>query len=139
MSTKITESISFNIKDNKFLILAITFIPLVLAAAYGCESKVSSLDDNIETVNRDELYSEVQSFLAKAEARFASLDRQDEFKEALFNQTLIVAETGNINPLSVLTSIGSLLFFGTAGDNIKKRKTIKNLKASMIAPNVNSG
>ena len=138
MSTTVKEAITYNIKDNIFLFIAAQTIPMILIFALGCESTVSSVAGNEEPVNRNELYAEVEAFLAMAEARFASLDKQDELKRILFQQSFTIAETGAINPLSLITSLGTIPGVGAIGDNVRKRKTISELKKSMIAPNVNS-
>jgi len=105
----------------------ITMIALALVAllwTYGCESRVRPLNGSPVKVTRAELETELNQFIALAEIRFRELDRQDKFKQILFDNAVIFAETGGINPLGVITSLAALFGIGATADNLRTRKKL---------------
>jgi len=101
---------------------------LLLIWFWGCQSEVTSLLEPEQKVNRQELELELNSIMAVAEMRFAQMDQQDELKQFLMQQALLVGQTGTINPFALLTSIGAILGIGATVDNVRKRKELKSLK-----------
>lgn len=118
------------IKHNQFIIVFGGVAGFLILWGHGCEPKVASLTDYKQQVTRDELQFELDGLLAKAESRFAELDRQVAFKEAIFNHTILYATTGTIDPLGMITTIAALLGFGAVIDNRRKDSVIKTLKNS---------
>ena len=106
---------------------AIVIIALLIIWLIGCQSKVKSLNGGNILVSRGELKNELDHVLAVAELRFVELDRQDEIKQIIFNSALLMARSGAINPIGVLTTFGAILGLGATVDNVKKRKEIKKL------------
>jgi len=105
-------------------IVAIVLTLVALLWTYGCESTVRPLNGSPVKVTRAELETELNQFIALAEIRFRELDKQDEFKQILFNNAVIFAETGGINPLGVITSLAALFGIGATADNIRTRKKL---------------
>jgi len=108
--------------------ISIVVILLLCVWIFGCQSKVESLNGTRQLVNRGELKIELDHILAKAELNFQELDRQDEIKQIIFNSALMMAKSGSINPIGVLTTFGAILGLGATVDNVKKRKKIKALE-----------
>lgn len=105
----------------------ITMALLILVSlfwTYGCESKVRPLNGSAVRVTREELQTELNTYLALAEIRFDELDKQDQFKQILFNNAVIFAQTGGVNPLGVITSLAALFGIGATVDNIRTRKKL---------------
>lgn len=100
----------------------------LLVWCYGCPSQVTSVTDPPKLVTRPELDIEVEYFLEMAEIRYAELDRQDEFKEAVFAVAINLLEGGSLNPGAIALILGNLLGFGAVIDNIRKRTYINTLK-----------
>lgn len=96
----------------------------------ACPSKVPSLVTPPKLVTRAELKIELDTLLASAEARFHALDRQDELKEALFEQSIAWAQTGVINPLGIITTMCAIAGIGATVDNVRKRRKIKGLETN---------
>lgn len=119
------------IRHNHTLCAAVISAAIFIAWGYGCESKVPSLDDNTTPVTRVELQAELDKYLATAESRFKNLDRQDEFKEALLNHTIIFAESGTIDPVGLITTIAGILGIGAVIDNRRKDTIIKTQKTAI--------
>jgi len=104
------------------------FLCVVLTVwGLSCESKVQSLRDPTIKVTRDELRIEVDQFLATAEIRFKNLDRQDEFRELVFNKVLLWSQTGVFNPTGIIPLIVGILGTAAVTDNVRKRLEIKQL------------
>lgn len=107
--------------------IAVLVCVLILFWAYGCEPKVESLDGRPKMVTRVELEQEVENFLALAQIRFDALSQQEELQQIVFNNALIYAEGGAINPIGVLTTLGAIFGLGATGDNIRQRKKLKTI------------
>lgn len=98
---------------------------LLLVYAYGCKPTTESLRDPGRKVTREMLALEVNSLLAESKVRIADLDRQLELRNLIFQQTLIVAESGGINPIGLITSLMAIMGIGAAIDDVKLRKKQK--------------
>lgn len=113
------------IRHNQGLTIAIIIVLGLLVWSYGCESKVSSLNNSQLMVTRAELEVEIESFMSTAEIRISDLDRQDAIKRKLFEFAVAAAETGTINQSSVFAIISWILFGGVLIDNRRKDGVIK--------------
>lgn len=100
---------------------------------HGCQSEVRSLSGNDTKVSRAELQNELDTYLALAKVRFDQLDKQDEFKQAVFNLGINIAEGGSINPLGMALIFGNIMGIGAAVDNVRKRKVIKTNLTEYVA------
>lgn len=101
----------------------------VLIYAYGCQSKVTSIINAPNLVNRGELQIEVDIFIAQAELKFADLNMQDQVKSYLFNTAIDFAQGGKINPLAVAIVLGNILGLCAVIDNRRKDGIITTLKS----------
>ncbi len=110
-------------------IIAIILAAGLLFWAYGCESKVKALNGSLRSVTRAELAMELDLILAKAELRFADLDQQDRIKKVLFDNAMLYAQSGTINPFGVLTTLAGIIGLGATVDNVRKRKEIKKISS----------
>lgn len=104
------------------------FLCIVLTVwGLSCESKVRSISDPTKKITRDQLNAEVDYYLANAEIRFKLLDRQDEFRDLVFNQVLLWSQTGQFSPIGLIPTLIGLFGIGAVTDNIRKRVEIKRL------------
>lgn len=105
---------------------------------FGCQSKTKSLIDPTIQVTEDELNIEYTSELSRLESemqvlkqttevRLQDLKRQDKFKQALFENAVLIAETGNPNPLGLLSLLGTIFGISAIIDNRRKDGVIKGL------------
>lgn len=97
---------------------------------YGCESQVPSLVHVGKKVNRAELQLELEQLIASAGVRVMDLDRQNAFKSALFEQSVLLAQGGTINPVGLGLSIAAILGIGATVDDVRTRKRTKNNQPS---------
>lgn len=105
-------------------IIAIGIVLLCTIWIHSCESQVYSPSGNGTKLTRAELQNELDTYLALAKVRFEQLDKQDEFKEAIFNIGINIAEGGTISPLGVALILGNIIGLGATVDNVRKRKVI---------------
>lgn len=98
---------------------------LIVFYFYGCESKVQSLIHVGEKVNRAELQLELNNLIANAGLRVQNLDRQDQFKRALFDQAVLLAQGGTLNPVGLGLTLTSILGIGAVTDDLRTRKRVK--------------
>ena len=133
MLTKIKKAISHN--QGQFLAVAIS--AGVMIWTFGCQSKVSSIKEPSLQVNREELQVEVEDEIrrlegelehiaARAEMKVRDLDRQDAFKQKLFDFAAITVEGQTVNPAGLVGLLFSVLGVGAVIDNRIKDKVIKN-------------
>lgn len=110
------------IKDKWPIISSMIIIAGLLFYAYGCEPKTQSLINPNEKVNLAELQLEIDTLMAKSEIRFADLQRQYELKDFIFNQSLIILETGTVNPVGIATAVLAIAGLGAGADDIRLRR-----------------
>ena len=113
------------IKSKYPTILSVILCSCLIAYALGCEPKTRSLIEPTQTVNLEELQMEVDILLLQSEVRLADLKKQYELRDMIFNQSIKIAQTGNINPTGLITTLMAVLGIGTSADNIRLRRKIK--------------
>ena len=122
-----------SLKDKWPLIVSTIIGGVLLVFAYGCEPETKSLLDPDEKVNRTQLQSELEFLIATSHARFQDLDRQQQFRDMILQQSVLIAETGTVNPVGLLTSLLAILGVGATADDIRLRKQRK--KTLTYVPN----
>lgn len=126
MSTETKNKIFGEIRENFGTGIALIVAVVIFALSQGCASQVCSILHPDKRVTRPQLKLEIDQFMLEAEQKFAELDEQEKFKTLLLKHSLIIAETGSINPVALLTTLGSILGLGAVTDNVRKRKVIHN-------------
>jgi len=107
---------------NRYEAITCLIVLCILFWVFGCESKVESIVNPDRKVTRIELSDEVENYLAMADVRFARLDQQDELRDLLFRHGITYASTGAIDPIGLLTALGSLFGAGAIADNVRQRR-----------------
>lgn len=122
--TKLWQKLRHNqaIVSTGIIVLAIVFW------LYGCEATVRSIREPEKRLNRVMFQSEVDSFVAQAESKFKKLEQQEQLKQTMFNLGIEYAKGGQINPVAVAVTLGSILGLGAVVDNRRKDVVIKTLK-----------
>ena len=105
--------------------LAILVLTALLFWGYSCQPSTKSLLHPGELVTRPELQIELDSIVATAEYRMAELDKQEAFRDLIFQNATGVIETGTMNPAGILTLFAGLYGILRAGKDVKDRITIK--------------
>jgi hypothetical protein len=124
------------ISHNQGTVVGIILTVILLVWTFGCESKVRSpISDNMVTrpelnleidLTVKRLESELDMIQKQAALQFLTLDRQDVFKQKLFNFAALSVESNTFNPTGLITLAGTLLGLGFGVDNRIKDKVIKN-------------
>ena len=122
------EKVKKALAHNSFLAIAVVIAIAMGAWLIGCESTTQSPLRPEVKVTRPELETEIEMFKVKVDQAVQDLDRQDLFKEELFNIGLAVAQGGTINPIGAGVTLLSILGIGAVADNRKKDSIIKTLK-----------
>lgn len=116
------------IRHNSGMVIGVILVIAILAWCYGCQAKVTSIQNYPVLVTRSALEIEVDHFLKQAEMRFAELDQQDAFKRTLFAMAMDFMAEGKVNPLAIAITLGNILGLGAVVDNVRKRTYINTMK-----------
>lgn len=100
---------------------ALCLLTAFLFWGYGCPSRVPSLLHPDVRITRPELQIELDTIIATAEYRLASLDSQDQFRDIIFKNAMLMVQGGAINPVGVLTGLAALYGIGVAGKQVKDK------------------
>ncbi|MBN2138173.1 MAG: hypothetical protein JW720_10215 [Sedimentisphaerales bacterium] len=130
------------IRHNQGLVVALILAAALTVYVVGCESQTKSIIDPAKMINREELKYELESEVQRLEAdiekvkfmaeqRGKDLDKQDEFKAALVNIGLTVAEGQTVTPVGLATTL--LVSLGLLVDNRRKDGVIGGLKTNSQA------
>jgi len=128
------------IRHNQAMAIGMILALILSLWFFGCESRTQSLVNPTLKVTEGELNIEYTSELAKLESelsalkattevRLQDLRRQDSFKQALYNNAILIAEGNNPNPLGILSLIGTLFGLSAVIDNRRKDGIITGLQA----------
>lgn len=115
------------------VIAAVLCIPLIFWGIC-CQSQTQSLIDPDQQVNRDQLDAQVANFLNDAEVRYRDLDRQDAFKQNVFDKVALFSQGGDLNPSGLLTLVFTFLGVGAITDNVRKRRELRSLSNAPNPP-----
>jgi len=114
---------------NPPMTLAIIVLTVLLFWGYGCPPQTKSLLEPDKKVTRPELQIELDSIVATAQFRLADLDRQEQFRDIIFNNAMVMVETGTLNPIGIMTMLAGLYGVTRGAKDIKdrvKKKTNSN-------------
>lgn len=104
--------------------IALIVLTALLFWGYSCQPETKSLLHPGVMVTRPELQIELDSIVATAEYRMAELDQQEAFQNLIFQNALVVFETGTMNPAGIITLLlglyGATRMVKDTKDRIKK-------------------
>lgn len=112
-----------DLSDNWPKTVALILLTAFLLWGWGCPSRVPSLLERGKNITRPELQIELDTLIATAEFRMTSLDQQDQFRDLIFQNALLLVQGGQLNPVGIVTML--LTIYGAtrgASDIIKKVK-----------------
>ena len=122
------EKIKVAFRHNQFLTFAVVIVVVLGAWLMGCESQVTSPFNPSHDVTRSQLNNEVEKYMADLELAYADLDKQDLFKQKIFELGVVAAQGGTINPVGAGITLLGVLGIGAVADNRKKDSIIKTMK-----------
>ena len=115
-------------RHNQFFALALVVVLALSIWLIGCESSVTSPINPPKKVTRPELNAEIEYLTAQIDIAVADLDKQDLFKQKLFEIGLVAAQGGTVNPVGAGVTLLGILGIGAVADNRKKDSVIKTLQ-----------
>lgn len=101
--------------------ISILVLTVLLFWGFNCQPKVPSLLHEDKDIGRAELQVELDSIIATAEFRMADLDKQEAFRDIIFNNAMVMVETGTLNPAGIITMLAGLYGLSRGGSDIIKR------------------
>ncbi len=101
--------------------VALLLLTSLLFWGYGCPPRVPSLLDPAKKLTRPELQIELDTIIATAEYRLASLDSQDQFRDIIFKNAMLMVEGQALNPIGIMTLLAGLYGIGRGVKDIKDR------------------
>jgi len=125
---KFFEDVKRLYRHNQFFALALVVVIGLSIWLIGCESSVTSPINPPKKVTRAELDAEMEHLIAQVELAIEDLNKQDLFKQKLFEIGLVAATEGGVNPIGVGVTLLGILGIGAAADNRKKDSVIKTLQ-----------
>ena len=124
------------LKDTWGIILSLCIMAILVFYAYGCEPTTRSIVTPTKKVNAMELQSEIDYLMAISEVRFSELEKKAQFRDAVFNQTIKIVETGNVTPMGLITSLAAVLGLGMGADDVRLRKERKKSARTIVSPKI---
>lgn len=106
--------------------IALFVLTAILFWGYGCPPTVQSLTTTNKKITRPELQIELDTIIATAEFRLADLDRQEQFRDLIFKNALLMIEGGSLNPIGIMTMLAGLYGITRGVKDVKdkvKKKT----------------
>ena len=122
------EKIKAALRHNQGLALAAVICLAMGVYLVGCESSVTSPIQPEVQVTRPELMAEFNLTVQKYDAALTELNKQDLFKQKMFEIGLAAAQGGTINPVGAGITLLGVLGIGAVADNRKKDSIIKTLQ-----------
>jgi len=126
----VIEKVRTMLRHNQFLAMAVVVVLVLGAWLIGCESTVQSPFNPDKQVTRAQLQNDWEGYAKDMELAITDLDKQDLFKQKLFELGVVFAQGGTVNPLGAGITLLGILGLGAAGDNLKKDSIIKTLQNS---------
>ena len=86
----------------------------------SCEPRVRSLDGTDKLVNRAELQLELDRYISIAALRMLDLEQQEQFRQLILQNALVLAAGQPFNPIGILTGIAGIYGVAQGTTNITK-------------------
>lgn len=110
-----------DLSDNWPKLIAILALTAFLFWGWGCPARTPSLFVDGQQVTRAELQIELDSIIATAKYRMADLDKQDQIRDIIFQNALLMVDGGTLNPVGILTGLAALYGLTRGGSDIVKK------------------
>jgi len=85
----------------------------------GCPPRAASPINPEQKLTLPELNVELQHLLEQYELKALEIEEQEAIRQVLIKNALLIAETGTINPLGILTGLLALYGAGSAANSTK--------------------
>ena len=105
--------------------IALILLTAFLFWGFACPPTVTSLHDPTVKITRPELQIELDTLIATAEYKLASLDEQQQLRDVIFENATQMVTTGQINPVGIMTLLAGLYGLTRAGKDVKDKVIAK--------------
>ena len=119
------------IKANLHFIITAAILLLLLYYIVGCEPTAQSMLDSDKQVTGDILMQEFKLIAATYEKRIADIELQQKIRNMLLQESLTLANTGQLNPIGIITSLMSILGVAATADAVRSRNRLKKMSVSI--------
>jgi len=119
------------IKANLHFIITATILLLLLYYIVGCEPTAQSMLDADRQVTGDILMQEFKLIAATYEKRIADIELQQKIRNMLLQESLTLANTGQLNPVGIITSLMSIFGVAATADAVRSRNRLKKMSISI--------
>jgi len=121
------------LRHNQALTVALVICFALGVYLVGCDSSVISPINPPKKVNRVQLDAEIERLIVDIDLAIEDLNKQDLFKQKLFEIGLAAAQGGTVNPVGAGVTLLGILGIGAVADNRKKDSIIKTLQKKETA------
>lgn len=112
--------------DNWPKLIALVLLTAALFWGFSCPAQVESLRTPGKKIGRAELQLELDQINNTVVVRMADLEKQEQFRDLIFKNALIMVEAGTLNPAGIIVLLTSLYGVTRAtSDTVKKVKNRK--------------
>jgi len=122
------EKIKETLRHNQALAVAVVICIALGVYLIGCDSSVTSPINPPKKVTRVQLDAEIELLIVNVKLAIEDLNKQDLFKQKLFEIGLVAAQGGTVNPVGAGVTLLGILGIGAVADNRKKDSIIKTLQ-----------
>ena len=109
------------IKENWQWYLIIVIANVICLWVMACPPTTESLINGRPDVTREELQLELETITNTAKFRMAHLDQQDQLRDIILQNAVLIIENGSVNPLGIITGLLALYGAGSALTKGKKK------------------
>jgi len=114
-----------SIRHNPYTFFAAAVLIIVILWIFGCQPTTTSPFQPNQKVTRQELQIEFDAYFKRVELANDDLTKKEQLRDLLINQAFVLAESGAVNPVALLTSAFSILGIGSVLDNRRKDRVIE--------------
>ena len=122
------EKIKEALRHNQAIAVAVVICIALGVYLVGCKSSVISPINPPKKVSRVQLEAEMERLMVDVELAIEDLNKQDLFKQKLFEIGLVAAQGGTVNPVGAGITLLGILGLGAVADNRRKDSVIKTLQ-----------
>ena len=88
-----------SIKQNWQWYIVIVIANMICLWVMACPPQTTSLSDSHTEVTREELQLELETIISTAKIRMADLNKQDELRQIILQNGVLIIESVSVNPL----------------------------------------
>lgn len=117
------------LNHERYTVIGLILSCLLIVWIVACESKVRSIRFPERRYTRQQLMTELDTYLAEYDYSIMRLDQQDSIKELLLKNAILVSQGGVFNPYALIPSVAALLGVGATVDRVR---SVKKKKADSV-------